>query len=69
MNMRMSLVDGSTQKILREEAFDSSNNVWAASWNFGATDRSLPSDMGKIMAEYLEQVVPAISVEGSYRLI
>jgi len=59
MTMRMSLVDASTQNILREEEFNSANSVWAASWNFGATDRSLPSDMGKIMAEYIEKAVMA----------
>ena len=60
MHTRMSLVDASTQNILREEEFNSANSVWAASFNWGATDRSLPSDMGKIMAEYLEKVVPAM---------
>jgi len=60
MHTRMSLVDASTQNILREEEFNSANSVWAASFNWGATDRSRPSDMGKIMAEYLEKVVPAM---------
>ena len=60
MNIRMTLVDAATQSTLREEEFNSSNNAWAAAWNMGATDRSLPSDMAKIMAEYIEKAVPAI---------
>jgi hypothetical protein len=60
MNIRMTLVDAATQDVVREEDFNSTNNAWAAAWNMGASDRSLPSDMGKIMAEYIEKVVPAI---------
>lgn len=59
MDMDMKLVDAATQNTVREEPFNSANSSWAASWNFGASDRSLPSDMGKIMAEYISQVVPA----------
>ncbi len=60
MNIRMTLVDAETQKVVREEDFNSSNNVWAASWTFGATDRGLPSDMAEIMAAYIDKAVPAI---------
>jgi hypothetical protein len=59
MNMHMTLVDALTKKIVREEDFNSGNSAWAAAWNFGASDRSLPSDMGMLMAEYIEKVVPA----------
>lgn len=58
MSMHMRLVDAATQKVVREEAFNSANSVWVATWNFGASDRSLPSDMGKIMAAYIATVVP-----------
>ncbi len=58
MNMHMKLVDASTKNVVREEYFNSANNVWAATWNFGASDRSLPSDMGKIMADYIVKAVP-----------
>lgn len=52
------MMDASTREIVREEDFNSTNNSWAAAWNFGASDRSLPSDMGHIMADYLEKAVP-----------
>ncbi len=58
MYMHMKLIDAATKKVAREEYFNSNNNPWAATWNFGSTDRSLPSDMGKIMAEYIATVAP-----------
>jgi hypothetical protein len=36
-------------------------NVMGATWSFGASDRSLPTDMGNIMAVYLQTVVPAVT--------
>lgn len=58
MYMHMKLVDAATQKVVREEDFNGENSGWGAIYNFGLTDRSLPSDMGKIMADYIEAVVP-----------
>ena len=58
MYMQMKLVDAATQKIVREEDFRGENSGWGAIYSFGLTDRNLPSDMGKIMAEYIATVVP-----------
>jgi len=60
MYIRMKLVDGETQKVVREEDFNSTNNAFAAAWTFGASDRSLPSDMAEMMANYIDKAVPAI---------
>jgi hypothetical protein len=60
MNMRMMLVDAETQQIVREEDFNSTNNAFAAAWTFGASDRSLPSDMAEIMAAYIDKAVQPI---------
>jgi len=59
MNIHMTLVEAGTKSVVREEDFNSTNSAWAAAWNFGATDRSMPTDMGKIMADYIEKAVPA----------
>lgn len=59
MNVHMTLVEAATQNILREEDFNSANSSWAAARTMGGTDRSLPSDMGKIMGDYIEKAVPA----------
>jgi hypothetical protein len=60
MTVEVELVDGLSGKTLRREALSSSNSAMAASWNFGASDRSLPSDMGVIAAEYIYTVAPAV---------
>jgi len=60
MTVEVELVDGLSGKTLRREALSSSNSSMAASWNFGASDRSLPSDMGVIAAEYIYTVAPAL---------
>jgi hypothetical protein len=57
MYMRMMLVDAETGKLVQDEDFNSTNNSFAAAWNFGASDRSLPTDMAEIMADYLYTVV------------
>lgn len=57
MYIRMALVDAETQKIVREEDFNSANNPFAAAWTFGANDRSLPADMAEIMAAYIDKAV------------
>lgn len=57
MYMRMALVDAQTGDLVREEDFNSTNNSYAAAWNFGASDRSLPTDMAEIMADYLDKAV------------
>ncbi|RJR28832.1 MAG: DUF4410 domain-containing protein [Desulfobacteraceae bacterium] len=59
MNIHMTLVDAGTKSVVREEDFNSTNSAWAAAWNLGASDRSMPVDMGKIMADYIEKAVPA----------
>jgi hypothetical protein len=58
MNVDLDLVDAATGKTLRTETISSSNNAWGAAYGFGASDRSLPADMGRIVAEYLATVVP-----------
>jgi hypothetical protein len=59
MNIELELADAASGKTLRTETISSGNSSMAASWNFGASDRSLPSDMGIIVAEYIYTVVPA----------
>jgi len=60
MTVEVELVDALSGQTLRREALSSSNSSMAASWNFGASDRSLPSDMGVIAAEYIYTVAPAL---------
>lgn len=59
MNMDISLIDAGTGKEVRTKELNSATNAWAAAWTSGSSDRSLPADMGKIIAEYIASVVPA----------
>ncbi len=58
MNLDVRLIDGATREEIRSKLFYSSNNPFAASWVGGISDRSLPADMGKMMAAYLVSVTP-----------
>lgn len=58
IELELQLIDGATGKVMRTKKMSSWNNSWAASWNFGASDRSLLDDVGKIMAKYILQTIP-----------
>ncbi len=58
MNLEVRLVDGATGNVVREKRLESANNAFAAAWTSGASDQSLPSDMGIILAEYIIATVP-----------
>jgi len=58
MSLQMKLIDASTGALVRETELSTNNNPWAASWMWGSSDRSLPSDLGKIVAEYMATIQP-----------
>jgi hypothetical protein len=59
MSLQMKLIDASTGALVRETELSTNNNPWAAAWTFGSSDRSLPSDLGKIVAEYMATIQPS----------
>lgn len=59
VELELRLVDGGTNKVVREEKISSWNNAWGASWTGGSTDNSLVDDMGKITAQYIVDAMPA----------
>ncbi len=60
MSLLIELIDASTGKVLREKALSTANNPFAATMTGGGTDRSLSSDLGNIMAEYISLIQPKI---------
>jgi hypothetical protein len=58
MSLLMELIDASTGKAVREKALSTANNPFAATMTGGGTDRSLSSDLGNIMAEYISLIQP-----------
>lgn len=58
MSLRITLVDASSGALLREKDLSTNNNPWAASWTGGSSDRTLPADLGRMVAEYLAAIQP-----------
>jgi hypothetical protein len=58
VNLDVQLIDGRTRKTIRQEKLSSANNPWGAAYSGGSTDKSLLSDMGKILADYIVAVNP-----------
>ena len=58
MSLQMTLLDAATGAVVREKTLSTNNNPWAASWTWGSSDRSLPTDLGVMVAEYLAAIQP-----------
>jgi len=58
MGLQMKLIDASTGGVVREKHLSTNNNPWAAAWTGGSSDKSLPSDLGMMVAEYLGSIQP-----------
>jgi hypothetical protein len=56
MEVDLSLIDAATQNVVRKKHLSTSNNAWAAAWVGGASDNSLPSEMGNIIADYINSI-------------
>jgi len=58
MIVEIKLIDNKTGNIVREKVLSTANNPFAAVWVGGGSDKSLPADMGKIVASYIIAVMP-----------
>jgi hypothetical protein len=58
MNLKIVLIDAMNQTAIRTKEISSSNNPFGAAYTSGGTDRSLPADMGEIVAEYIDSIMP-----------
>lgn len=58
MEINLTLVDAATNTVVREKKLSSNNNPWAAAWVGWSSDHSLPTDMGRVLAAYVNSVVP-----------
>lgn len=59
MVVRLKMTDAASGIIVHEKVLSTANNPFAAAWVFGNSDRSLPSDMGKIISEHIASIMPA----------
>lgn len=62
MDLSLKLTDASTRRVIHEKILTTHNNAFAASWAVEA-EKSLPTDMGKIIGEYLYTVLPPSSAK------
>lgn len=60
VHAKVTLVDAATGKVEREQLLTTENNAWGAAWTAGSTDRSIPKDMGAIIAGYILTVAGKI---------
>jgi hypothetical protein len=58
MNVHVRLTDGASGRLLLDKIVNTTVSGFAANYSFGANDRSLVSDTGDIVAEYLFTVIP-----------
>ena len=58
MNMNIDFIDAVTNAVVREKDISSSNNALGAAWSHGSSDKSLPDDMGTILGEYINSIIP-----------
>ena len=59
MSVRLTFTDAATGTVVREKLLSTANNPFGAAWTFGSSDRSLPTDMGSIIGEYIAAITPA----------
>lgn len=59
MIVSLKMTDAASGIIVHEKILSTANNPVAATWVGGSSDRSLPSDMGKIISEYIASIMPA----------
>jgi hypothetical protein len=57
--MDLQLIDGASDRVVRNEKLSSWNNPFGAAWTGGSTDNSLVADMGKISAQFIIDAMPA----------
>jgi hypothetical protein len=59
MVVSLKMIDAASGMVVHEKVLSTANNPFAAAWTLGGSDRSLPSDMGKIISEYIVSIIPA----------
>ena len=58
MDVLLELRDANSKEVVHKKVLSTTNSATAAAWSFGASDRSLPSDLGTLIGEYIFRIVP-----------
>jgi len=59
MDVLLELRDANSEEVLHKKVLSTTNSAFGAAWTFGASDKSLPSDLGTLMGEYIFRIVPS----------
>lgn len=59
MDVLLELRDADTKEVVHQKVLSTSNNAFGAAWSGGSSDRSLPSDLGTLIGEYIFRIVPS----------
>jgi Domain of unknown function (DUF4410) len=59
MVVELKMTDAVSRMIVHEKVLSTANNPFAAAWVGGSSDRSLSTDMGKMISDYIESIMPA----------
>jgi hypothetical protein len=59
MVVELKMTDAASGMIVHEKVLSTANNPFAAAWVMGSSDRSLPADMGRMISDYIESIMPA----------
>lgn len=57
MDVLVEISDSENKKIVHKKVLSTSNNAMAAAWSSGSSDKSLPSDLGILIGEYIYRIV------------
>jgi hypothetical protein len=58
MDVLLELRDADTEKVVHQKVLSTSNKALGTVWSFGGSGRSLPSDFGTLIGEYIFRIAP-----------
>lgn len=58
ITLNAQFVNAKTGEVVGHKKLSSANNPFGAAWTAGSSDKSLPADMGVILAEYIALIMP-----------
>lgn len=58
MDVLLELREADSEAVVHKKVLSTTGNAMAAAWTFGASDKTLPSDLGTLIGEYIFRIVP-----------
>ena len=58
MDVLLELRDANTEEVVHQKVLSTSNKALGTAWSFGGSGRSLPSDFGTLIGEYIFRIAP-----------